>query len=242
MEIPALITVRTSSTRLPKKCLLPFGDGNVLEHVIRRAKHFRLSPIICTTNESADDVLEQIAFKEDVPCFRGSVTHKLKRWLDCCNAFALTSFHSVDADDPFFDGELVKKSMQILIKGFDVVAPTVSSSNGGASVGYSLTKDIISRACEITESDDTEMMWYYLEKVPGLKKTTLPEESDHSIRVRLTLDYEEDYWLARSVQRILGSLAPRREIDRLFRRNPDLYRLNWFRNSEWRSRQMAKRI
>jgi len=242
MDISAFITVRTSSTRLPQKCLLPFGDGNVLEHVIRRAKYFKLNPIVCTTDESVDDVIEKIALQEEVPCFRGSTTHKLKRWLDCCDAFGLTSFHSVDADDPFFDGELVKKSMQLLAKGFDVVAPTISSSNGSATVGYSLTRNIIRRACELTQSDDTEMMWYYLEKVPGLKKAILPEENVDSIKVRLTLDYEEDYWLLRSVQRILGSLASRQEIDHLFHRNPELHQLNWFRNDEWQQGQLAKRI
>ncbi len=42
MKIPSSITVRTSSSRLPQKCLLPFGNGNVFEHIIRRAKHYNL--------------------------------------------------------------------------------------------------------------------------------------------------------------------------------------------------------
>ena len=41
--INGMITVRSQSTRLPKKCFLPFGDGNVLEHIIRRAKHFNIN-------------------------------------------------------------------------------------------------------------------------------------------------------------------------------------------------------
>ena len=130
MDISVFITVRTSSTRLPQKCLLPFGDGNVLEHVIRRAKHYKLNPIVCTTSESVDDVIEKISQQEEVLCFRGCVTDKLKRWLDCCDAYGLACFHSVDADDPFFDGELVRRSMQMLAEGYDVVAPTSSSSNG----------------------------------------------------------------------------------------------------------------
>ena len=59
MIIPAFITVRATSTRLPAKCLLPFGEGNVLEHVIRRAKYYDLDPVVCTTVEPADDILEE---------------------------------------------------------------------------------------------------------------------------------------------------------------------------------------
>lgn len=241
MYIPAFITVRMTSSRLSGKCLLPFGESNVLEHVIRRAKFSGLVPVVSTTDEAADNVVEEIARQEDVKCFRGHPTHKLKRWLDCCDAFKLSAFHTVDADDPFFDGNLVRKSFALLAEGYDVVYPTDSSSMGGASVGYSLTRDIVARACALTDSEDTEMMWYYLEKVPGLRKIKLPEEDANPVQVRLTLDYEEDYWLLRTVQRLVGTYAPRKEVDDLFRRNPDLFQINWFRNQEWEEGQLAKK-
>ena len=69
MRVPGFITVRTSSTRLPQKCLLPFGEGNVLEHVIRRAKHFELDPIVCTTTEKEDDIIQKIANDEKYSAF-----------------------------------------------------------------------------------------------------------------------------------------------------------------------------
>ena len=242
MKIPAFITVRTSSTRLPQKCLLPFGDGNVLEHIIRRAKYFGLDPIICTSTDKSDDVIQQIAEKEGVKCFRGSLFNKLKRWRDCCDYFNIAKFHTVDADDPFFDGELIKKSFALLDEGYDMVCPTESSSAGGASVGYSLTRDIIDSACAlISENEDTEMMWYYVEKVKGLRKIILSEQRLNQIKVRLTLDYEEDYWLLQTVRRIVGNLASRKEVEDLFLRNPDLYKVNWFRNEEWEKGQLAKK-
>lgn len=242
MKIPVFITVRTSSTRLPQKCLLPFGDGNILEHIIRRAKHYDLNPIVCTTVDESDDIVQQIAEKEATQCFRGSILNKLKRWRNCCYHFNSEKFHTVDADDPFFDADLVKKSFALLGKGYDMVCPTKSSSAGGASVGYSLTRDIIARACELAGDDeDTEMMWYYLEKMPDLKSTRLKDTSN-PIKARLTLDYEEDYWLLVSIQRMVGSMVPRNEVDNLFRRNPDLYKINWFRNEEWKQGQLSKRI
>jgi spore coat polysaccharide biosynthesis protein SpsF (cytidylyltransferase family) len=242
MQIPAFITVRTLSERLPNKCLLPFGESNVLVHIVKRSKHYDLEPIVCTTVDSTDDIIEEIAYRESVKCFRGSVNHKLKRWLDCCDKFRIDKFHTVDADDPFFDGELIKKSFSLLKDDYNMVYPTKSSSCGGASVGFSLTRDIIAKFCEMTrDEEDTEMMWYYLEKTPGLKGTKL-EDISKPVKVRLTLDYEEDYWLLCSIQRIVGNLAPRKAVEDLFRRNPDLYKINWFRNEEWKQRQLVKSI
>jgi spore coat polysaccharide biosynthesis protein SpsF len=243
LKIPAFITVRTASSRLPQKCLLPFGDYNVIEHIIHRAKYYQLEPIICTSTESSDDILEKIAQNEGVKVFRGSMVNKLKRWYDCCNHFGIGSFHTVDADDPFFDGDEIKKSIALLHEGYDMVSPTVASSSGGASVGYSITKEIIAKACAvISEDEDTEMMWYYINQVDGIKKIVLPGIDSDSLAIRLTLDYEEDYWLLLTIQRILGNLTSRKEVNNLFKRNPDLFKVNWFRNEEWSNNQKKKKI
>jgi len=238
------ITVRTSSTRLPKKCLLPFGESTVLNHIIRRAVSYDINPIVCTSASKEDDVIEEIANKEGVRCYRGSLDNKLQRWLDCAMHFNIDTFHTIDADDPFFDGNEMKDSVKILQeKGLDMVKPTKSSSAGGASVGYSLTTDIVKRACKgLDKNTDTEMMWYYMEKVPDLKTKVLPETRESITKMRLTLDYEEDYWLLESVRRILGNLASRDEVDLLFLSNPDMYKINWFRNKEWKAGQLSKKV
>ena len=243
-DIPSFITVRTSSSRLPQKCLLPFGEVNVITHIINRAKFYGIDPIICTSTDKSDDVLETIAMNEGVRCFRGSLNNKLKRWYDCATFYGLDAFHTVDADDPFFDGEEMHESMRLLKeKNYDIVAPTDSSSNGGASVGYSLTTDIVKRGLVgLADDADTEMMWYYLEKLPERKSVVLEDTRNRPEKLRLTLDYQEDYWLLETVQRLTGSIAPRKEIDDLFRRNPDLYKINWFHNEEWKAAQLAKKI
>jgi len=189
-NIPAVITVRSTSKRLPGKCFLPFGDVSVLEHVVLRAKHYRLSPIICTTREQSDDQIAELAECMGVDYYRGPANNKLLRWSECCECFGLRAFHSVDADDPFFDGNEVSRSMRLLAEGdYDMVCPTLSSSAGGASVGYSLTSEIVKLASAATSVDaDTEMMWYHLEKIPNLKMLVLPEVKAVPLELRLTLD------------------------------------------------------
>ena len=61
--IYGFITVRTSSTRLPNKCLLPLGNDSVLEHVIKRCLRYDIEPIVCTTSHSGDDVIKEISDK-----------------------------------------------------------------------------------------------------------------------------------------------------------------------------------
>ena len=244
VKVTGFITVRTSSTRLPKKCLLPFGESTVLNHIIRRAVSYDINPIVCTSTSKEDDIIEEIANKEGVKCYRGSLDNKLQRWLDCANHFNIDTFHTIDADDPFFDGDEMISSMKMLQEeGVDMITPTESSSAGGASVGYSLTTDIVKRACKDLDKDtDTEMMWYYIEKVPDLKTKILPETRKNITKMRLTLDYEEDYWLLDSVCRILGNLTSRDKVDQLFLSNPDMHKINWFRNEEWQSAQVRKII
>jgi len=238
------ITVRTSSTRLPNKCLLPLGDETVISHVAKRAVAYGIEPIICTSTDKSDDILEEISKELGVKCFRGSLVNKLKRWSDCAEHFNVNSFHTIDADDPFFDGSEMIDSLNFLKSGnYDVVCPTKSSSSGSASVGYSLTSDVIRKALvNIDDNADTEMMWFYLEKLNGIRMTILPESRPQISDIRLTLDYEEDYWLLASIARILGNSASRDAVNQLFLNNPDLAKVNFFRNEEWKEAQLAKNI
>jgi spore coat polysaccharide biosynthesis protein SpsF len=238
VKIPGFVTVRTASTRLPRKCLMPFGEGNVLEHIIRRAQFFNFDPIVCTTTLPEDNIVEQIGQKEGCRVYRGSARDKLLRWVKACETFGIEAFHTIDADDPFYDGELGHRSFKMLDEGYDIIYPSNAIYVGG--VGYSIKTDIIQQACVRKKSEDTEMMWYFVEKVPGVKKTELPVPDARTSRIRLTLDYQEDYWMLCSVLRILGPHTAWKEVEELFIRNPDLYKVNWFRNEQWKGLQEAK--
>lgn len=238
MKIPGFVTVRTASSRLSRKCLLNFGEGNVLEHIIGRSKIFGFEPVICTTSLEEDNIIQEIANKEGCLVYRGSAKDKLQRWLGACEKYDVESFHTIDADDPFFDGELGQKSFRLLEEGYDIIYPSSKIYVGG--VGFSITREIITKACSIKKSDDTEMMWYYIEKVPDVRKIELPVPDARTATIRLTLDYEEDYWMLLTVLRILGPQATRTEIEDLFIRNPDLHRINWFRNEQWKKIQEDK--
>ena len=112
-KVVGLITVRSESSRLPKKCFLSLGNKTVIETVIDRCKASEIVPIICTTVSSADDPLEELSKKYNIQVYRGSIKNKMQRWLKCAELFDLEDFHTIDADDPFFDPDLIEESIKL---------------------------------------------------------------------------------------------------------------------------------
>ncbi len=241
--INALITVRSKSTRLPNKCFLPFGNMSMIEHIIVRSKNYHLRPIVCTTESDDDKDIIKISKKHGVDWFVGSEINKLKRWRDCCAQFKIDSFHSVDADDPFFCGEEIRRSHKLLLNGFDMVTPSPSSSNGGATVGYSITAQIITKACQdIADDTDTEMMWGYMNKVDKIKIVQLEDPTESIIDQRMTLDYEEDYEKLKKILEHVGHFATRHDVAKCLAENPYLKDINDSKNIEWKENQLKKTV
>ena len=232
--IPAIITVRTKSTRLPNKCLLPFGAGTVLDHMINRVRNYGMRPILSTTEEPEDDVIERIAIAHRCEIYRGDPEDKMKRWLGTCERYKLDDFYTADADDLFFDGELAKEGYGLRTKTrSDIVYPIYPAPYVG-HMGFSLSTVALRRACKIN-SGNTEMIWKFFEKLKCIRAIKTPE--CYANPYRLTLDYEEDYTLLKIVLEECGWKADKAEILRFFLRNPLVYKTNWFRNEEWKRGQ-----
>ena len=124
-----------------------------------------------------------------------------------------------------------------------MVAPSPSSSGGGATVGYSLTADIVKRASlGMSDNLDTEMMWSYVEQVKDIKKTTLSDPNENIIKARMTLDYHEDYIFLESIRLLIGNMGSRKDLYNLLKNNPDLSKINAFRSDEWSKNQKDKTI
>ena len=238
-NIYGLITVRSESSRLPGKCFLPLGNKSVIESVIDRCKDSGIIPIICTTISPADNSLEQLSKNLNIQFYRGSIKNKMQRWLKCAELFNLEDFHTIDADDPFFNEDLVKKSMGLRrSSNLDFVKPSIYSSNGGASVGYSIRTNYLRSIIKNTdENSDTEMIDNFIENHHNYSSARIEENATLNYQIRLTLDYEEDYWLIVSIVRILGPNPERKKIIELFKENPDLHGINFFRNIDWSNRQ-----
>lgn len=234
-----LLTVRTGSSRLSGKCFLPFGQTTLLGHSIRRAKYFNLQPIVCTSSEPQDDLIEEFCLESKTEIFRGSLNNKLIRWLECAKSFNLEYFHVIDVDDPFFNPVLINESLDMMAKK-DVAAiqPTKVSSHGLGSVGYSLkTEALVQKSETFMNLDNLEMVDGFFSNLDNFPMIELNSKIKEPVELRLTVDYQEDYELLSFVVRELGHFCTNEEINIFFKRNPDLFKYNIFRNKDWSNRQ-----
>jgi spore coat polysaccharide biosynthesis protein SpsF (cytidylyltransferase family) len=209
--IPVLISARLENERLPGKLLLDLGDIPAIEHVVLRCKHFGFMPTICCPEDDTDDFLDFCI------CLPYTCKTAEECVLTAANDLDIKLFHHLDADDPFFDEWAVIDSFNAAAGGISRVNPSYNSQAGSGRVGtsYNLTP-----------------------QAKGVRNLT-DRMDNHPWPQRLTLDYTEDYHLISAVNRMVGGyMAPRRVVDELFIRNPDLHKVNWFRNAEWKERQI----
>jgi len=201
MSKAIFITVRTGSTRLPKKCLLKIKRKRTIEHLIERVKKSKLKDLIVlsTTILKEDDILCKIATQQRIEYFRGPVEDKLMRWLGAAEQFKVGFFVTADGDDLFCEPELIdlafkqyEKSRADFIEGVNI--PT-------GAFTYAIKTEALKKVCEIKSTNDTEMMWTYfkdtnlfrceeLRNIPLFYKR--PE-------IRMTLDYPEDFQFFKTV-------------------------------------------
>ena len=199
-----LITVRTSSSRLPQKTLIQIGNKRLIDHVIDRAKlslkNGLSNVVVCTSTDTSDDILEKIAKEHGVDCFRGSLKDKIERWLGAAEKFGADYIITIDGDDPFCEPELIKSAIeQLEKKNLDVItADNADYVCGGFTHGIS-TKTL-RKICEMKGTDDTEMTKPYLLE-SGMFKVGLLDVDPifKNKHVRLTLDYPEDLEFFRTV-------------------------------------------
>lgn len=242
-----LITIRSSSSRLKNKCYLKINNIKIIEHIILRCLYGGINPIICTSTSRDDKRLVNIAKKYSIDFFQGSLLNKIKRWHDCIIKKDIKSFHVIDADDPYFDYEAIKESINILKKNkFEVVKPSKASRCGGASEGYSFSKKGIKKLYKSLslyklekkiDLLDTEMIDKYLENSKLISKTYLGKKYQIKKDIRLTLDYKEDFELIKILHNKFGIFARRGDINQFLKKNRKLLKINFFRNNYWSLKQ-----
>jgi spore coat polysaccharide biosynthesis protein SpsF len=241
-KIHGFITVRSSSSRLPNKCFFDFFGINVLEHIILRCKFGGIEPVVCTTNNKKDDKIAKIAKKIGVKFFRGSENNKILRWMLCCKKFKIKKFHTIDADDLFFDWNAIKRSMiDLSVKKQDMLLPSSISRSGGASEGYSITAKALKKFFYLypnfqKNNFNTEMIEPFFKK--KIFKLKIFKGMSYEIKnVRLTLDYQEDYNFLRRVAEHNGSFNERKNINFFLKKNLKLSKINLYRSLDWKKKQ-----
>ena len=195
MRNAIFITVRTNSSRLPKKCLLEIAGKPVIVHLINRVKNSKLAEgiVLCTTTNQQDDILCDIATNEGISFFRGSENDKLERWRGAAQKYGVEFFVTADGDDLFCEPELIDLAFQQYGSGGADFIEGLHIPCGAFT--YAIKASALRKVCEIKGTNETEMMWVYFKDTGLFKVEELKgvPQVFHKPEVRMTLDYEDDF-------------------------------------------------
>lgn len=246
MKSAIFVTVRSDSSRLPNKALLPIIGKPTIEMVILRAKLVRNveKVIVCTTKRPLDDGIVQIAGKCGVLHYRGSLDDKLDRWLGAAKKFDIDFFVTMDGDDLLCDPELMEVGIeQLKLNDVDFIEAPQGLICG--SFTYGIRTTALEKVCSIKDTDDTEMMWVYFKDTGLFKVSTLQIKDPvfYDPNIRMTLDYEEDFAFFKAIFEHFNCInndIPLRDIVPFLRTHPEIVQLNAFRHQDWALNQKRK--
>jgi len=226
-----LITARLKSTRLPLKVIKPIEGIPMIVHMLNRLKLAKTQEdiIICTSTVAQDDPLEEIAYNEDVKCFRGHPDDVLVRLKDAAEEFNVETVINCTADNPFVDPEYVDKLYFHHIKRSNDFSKIQGLPFGAFS--YALSKEALTKVCNIKNEKNTENWHEYFLETDFFKWDSLVVTDERVMweDLRLTVDYPEDFEF---VQKIFEELWKDEkvfslsEIVKLCRLRPDLVNIN----------------
>lgn len=246
MKKAVFITVRTDSSRLPNKALLPILGKPTIEMVILRAKQVKRvdEVVLCTTTRPLDDHIVEIAQNNGIKYFRGSLEDKLERWLGATKAFNIDFFATMDGDDLLCDPELITIGLdQMEREDCDFIKAPKDLICG--SFTYCVKTSALEKVCSIKDTNDTELMWVYFENT-GMFYVRDLDVSDpifFNADIRLTLDYIEDFELFRAIFEHFdckNNDLTLREIVNFLKSNPEIIKINSFRQQDYLSNQNKK--
>ena len=246
MKNAIFITVRSDSSRLPNKAVLPILGKPTIEMVMRRAKLVRNADavVVCTTQRSVDDQIVELAEKCGVLFFRGSLDDKLDRWCAATRKFSIDYFVTMDGDDLLCEPELMTIGIdQLKTTDIDFIEAPEGLICG--SFTYGIRTSALEKVCKIKGTNDTEMMWVYFKDTGYFKVGTLAVQDSlfFDPSIRMTLDYQEDFDFFNAIFnhfQCVSNSTPLREIVPFLREHPEIVKLNAFRHQDWAANQKKK--
>ena len=208
-----ILQVRTSSTRLPGKMLMPFHeDKTIPEIIIERLMNNGISSkniIVATTNNPKDDGLASLLAKKKCNIFRGEEYNVLKRFIDAASLFNAKYFFRVCADNPFLNFEYIAEIIDKVeyqktdYSSFylDNTTPTIKT-HFGFFCEYTSLKTL-KRVASLTKSaKDIEHVTPFIYEHSDLfniQKLQIPEMLKRNQWLRLTIDTYDDFVMAQTI-------------------------------------------
>ncbi|RAW01304.1 cytidylyltransferase domain-containing protein [Pseudochryseolinea flava] len=189
----ACIIARTVSTRLPLKVLRNISDQyTMLEFMIQRLKKTRAidEVFICTSYEPMDEIMEDIAKRNNVSIYRGSPENVIERMLAVGELTNADILMRITGDNPFTSTEYIDKQVALLReKELDYVRLVDVPIGATAEV---MTRKALIKCSELMDPSVSEYLMLFMFEPMNFKCGVIkPFEEDHS-SITITVDTPED--------------------------------------------------
>ncbi len=114
MRVAGLIGVRMKSTRLHEKALADIEGKTLISHLLERVRTAKQldSVIICTSTNKDDSILEEIARKEGVKCFKGDEEDVIGRLIGAAEEDGADMIVRMTGDNPLTDPEYIDRTVE----------------------------------------------------------------------------------------------------------------------------------
>ena len=239
-----VISVRSSSKRLPEKCFRSiYPKLSLTEFIIERCISYgKFDVILATTINKVDDYLIEIAENYNIKTFRGSEEDKLARWVGACQKYQVDTLISCDGDDPFVDLKIGEKCSDVLENEKASIVEAINIPCG--SFTFAINFESLLRIKNNFDTSRSEMIKYFFKKDkksnyitydPGLSYEGLDVEN-----IRITVDFIEDLVMARKLAKVLkerGIDGSAQEIINIYREKPDIFSINKNKQIEFKENQ-----
>jgi len=192
-KVGIIVVARVTSTRLPNKAMCKILDQESIRVLLKRLKRIKNSNeiILATSIDKSDDVLEEIAFKEKVNFYRGSLNNVALRFYEAAKKYKLDQIARVTGDAILCDEIMLEKAIDNqLVKGCDVTFINNMPYGTDREVFTFRTIEMIAKYA--VRPENTEYLEWYLQNTRNFNVDFIESEYVFDKSIRLTLDYKED--------------------------------------------------
>jgi len=223
------VTVRLDSKRLPKKALRKINGKPLIKILIDRIKTGKKvkKVVICTTKRKSDDELVTIFKKSDTAVFRGSNLDVLDRLYNAAKKYEVEHFVEVDGDDLFCEPDLIDKTCSFLSKKNNDFIVWEDLPFGVSPIGIKMDK--LESLIKKKTTKNTETGWGEFIIKSNLFNVIKVKLKNNFLRrpdLRLTIDYKEDFILARKLLKKLPNTFSLKDVIKLMEKYPELKFIN----------------
>jgi len=244
-----VIQARRGSSRFPDKVSQEILGKTLLERMVERVKAARLcgTVVVATTENSDDDLIEELCARNGWHCFRGSETDLLDRHFQVAVQYEADVVAKIPSDVPLIDPRVIDRVYAFFLDNlahFDYVSNLHPPSYPDGMDVEIMHTAVLQQAWKEANKDMerehcTPFIWENPQRF-RIGNVSWETGLDYSMSHRLTIDYPEDYELIKAVFENLYPENPNFSLDdileylntnpQVFQKNAKFAGVNWYRN------------